>query len=461
MAESLLNIVPARIRAAPVSVAPIVSTERILSPDVLRGAALLGILVMHVNDFGSPSPFSPTAAIPGDDRGLNLAVWFVSQVLFEGKMRALFTMLFGASVILLTSRAEARADAVSSADLYYRRTLWLIGFGLLHAYFIWWGDILFHYGVFGLMLFPLRKVSAKALIVAVLLILPAGAAIPIFKAKRYQAMREKAVAAEASAAAGKSLTDEQREAQRAWAEVSNRFRVDKDQVEKNLADHRGGYWQLFVRRAEQIPEDQFFGVYRRGLFDVAAVMLLGMALLKLGILSAARSRRFYVLLLLAGYGLGLPLSAWLTWQMLASNFDAITVMFGFSAYDLGRLLVALGHIGLLMLIVKAGWLRFLTSRLAAVGQMALTNYLAQSVILSLIFHSYGLGLYGKFQRYQLLYVLLAVCMLQLIVSPIWLRHFRFGPTEWVWRSLTYWRRQPMRLGASAPETQPQTAAQRV
>lgn len=119
----------------------------------------------------------------------------------------------------------------------------------------------------------------------------------------------------------------------------------------------------------------------------------------------------------------------------------------------GRLLVACGHIGLVMLIVKSGWLTRLTSRLAAVGQMALSCYLATSLIRTTIFEGYGLGLFAKLQRYQLLYVVFSVWLLLLIASPIWLRHYRFGPMEWGWRSLTYWRRQPMKIMVQEPSQQ--------
>jgi uncharacterized protein len=115
-----------------------------------------------------------------------------------------------------------------------------------------------------------------------------------------------------------------------------------------------------------------------------------------------------------------------------------------STYDLGRLTVALGHLGLIMLLVRMGILRRLTRSLAAVGQMAFSNYIFQSVITVIVFTGTGFALYGRLQRYQLYYFVAAIWMFQLVVSPIWLRHFRFGPLEWCWRSLTYWRKQPMR-----------------
>ncbi len=165
--------------------------------------------------------------------------------------------------------------------------------------------------------------------------------------------------------------------------------------------------------------------------DSPGMMLIGMAMLKLGVITAERDRKFYLLMILLGYGIGGTINAITGYWRLAS--------------EPGRLLVAGGHIGLVMLIVKSGWLKRLTSRLAAVGQMALTCYLATSLICTTLFEGYGFGMFAKLQRYQLLYVVFSVWLFLLIASPIWLRHFRFGPMEWVWRSLTYWRKQPMKI----------------
>ena len=105
--------------------------------------------------------------------------------------------------------------------------------------------------------------------------------------------------------------------------------------------------------------------------------------------------------------------------------------------------------GAIMLLVKLGTLRWLTSSLAAVGQMAFSNYICQSVITSIVFTGYGFKLYGTLEPYQLYSVILPIWIFQMIASPTWLRHYRFGPLEWCWRSLTYWKTQPMRRAASS------------
>lgn len=145
---------------------------------------------------------------------------------------------------------------------------------------------------------------------------------------------------------------------------------------------------------------------------------------------------------LTGYAVGLPLNSYTAWVIIRTDFDPAVAN---STYDVGRLSIALGHLGLIMLFCKTGALRSLMSSFGAIGQMAFSNYVMQFVICSFFFTGYGLKMYGRLERYQLYYVVAAIWILQMIVSPIWLRHYRFGPLEWAWRSLTYWKKQPMRL----------------
>jgi uncharacterized protein len=175
-------------------------------------------------------------------------------------------------------------------------------------------------------------------------------------------------------------------------------------------------------------------------------MMIGMALMKLGVFSGQRSNRFYVLLMVIGFGLGLPLAYLGMSRWLADDFDFIRFFRVDAHFNyFGSVLVGLGYVGLIITIYNRGWLSWLTARLGAVGRMALTNYLLHSVILTTIFYGYGFGLFARVERFALQGLVLAVWILQLIVSPIWLARFRFGPAEWLWRSLTYWKRQPMRM----------------
>lgn len=183
-------------------------------------------------------------------------------------------------------------------------------------------------------------------------------------------------------------------------------------------------------------------------------MLIGMALLKLNILTASRSYGFYVAMVIIGYTVGITTNVLEVQAIVASHFDLIVMQRTHLTYDLGRLAVTAGHVGVVMLICKAGCCGRLTKTLAAVGRMALTNYIMQTLICVTVFSGFGFGLHGRLERYQLYYVVAAIWVAQLVISPIWLRFFQFGPLEWVWRSLTYWRIQPVLQSRSAEPVMP-------
>jgi uncharacterized protein len=174
-------------------------------------------------------------------------------------------------------------------------------------------------------------------------------------------------------------------------------------------------------------------------------MMIGMAMMKLGVLTGERSASFYRKMMFAGYLIGLPLTIFSASDLYAHQFDPLYVMRGGGIANYwGSVIVAFGHIGSVMLIVKTGALQKLMARFASVGRMALTNYLMHSVILTTVFYGYGFGLYGTIPRFWQMGFVVAVIGLQLMLSPWWLSRYRFGPVEWLWRSLTYWKRQPFR-----------------
>jgi uncharacterized protein len=425
---------------------PVAARERFSSLDILRGFAVLGILLMNITSFGFPrNGMRDLAAASGWDP--NLTVWVTTSVLFEGKMRALFSMLFGVGIVLFTLRAEDREGVARGGAIFYRRTLWLLAFGFLHAAFFWTGDILYEYAVGALLLYPLRKLSPTLLIVCGmgLLVIASLRTIP----RNWELEQRRTAAAEANAAqrAGATLTAEQLDAQAHWAALM-RFRQPNDtQIAREIADYQRGYWSIFVMRQRLLGFSAFISSW-----DTAAMMLIGMGLMKLGVFSAALGWWTYAAIMVLGYAAGFAINGITAYRTIAGNFEPIGMWWNLTTYDIGRLTMALGHVGLIILIFKAGRMRWLTSALAAVGQMALTNYLMQTVICTTIFYGYGFGLYGQLQRYQLYYVVLGVWIFQLLLSPLWLRYFAFGPMEWLWRSLTYGKLQPMRKPASVPVT---------
>jgi uncharacterized protein len=192
----------------------------------------------------------------------------------------------------------------------------------------------------------------------------------------------------------------------------------------------------------QITETIF--LYRYNSLDVLAMMMPGIAFLNNGILKAAKSKGYCLVMGLIGYRIGVTTNYFEGSQIIRSNFAIIAFYKSFITYNLGRAATIMGHIALIMLFIKSCWLKFLQKSLAAVWQMAFPNYIMHSIICNIIFLGYGLAMFGKFLRYELFYVVISIWIFQLILSPVLLSYFRFGPLEWAWRSLTYCKMQPLR-----------------
>ena len=426
------------LQAADTGAAP--APDRIETLDFIRGVALFGILLMNITGFGLPNAYTnPMNA--GGATGLNLVAWMITEIGFEGTQRALFSMLFGASVILFTSRleAEGRTDV---GDIYVRRNLWLIGFGMVNAWVLLWeGDILYAYGVTALFVFAFRKMKARHLLAIGAATLIANAAWNAHDALdtigKYEPYRQ-AVAARAH---GARLSEAQLAAISAWEEERGNYKATPDAQKESILGHRGGYLSALWTIAPDNMWVQSRGLYRY-FFDVFSMMLIGMALFRLGVLTLERPTRLYLAMLLLGYGIGLTVNTLETRWIIDHGFSAIAFAQVSVSYDLGRLAMAVGHLGALLLFVRSGIFPWLRRSLAAVGRMAVTNYLTHSLVCLILFIL--LGWFGALERHQLYYIVFAICAVQLVVSPLWLRHFRFGPVEWLWRSLTYMKWQPMR-----------------
>jgi uncharacterized protein len=431
------------------AVVPVRFEERISALDTIRGFAVLGILLMNICSFGLPESAYSNPTPAGGVSGRNLFTWAIMEVLADGKMRAIFSLAFGASVYLLVERLTRKGAAADAADIHYRRMLWLLLFGLIHAYFIWGGDILFPYAMMGLLLYPLRKLSPRILLVAagILFLIMSGFVVGDYFHQRQQ--QREYVQIQADEKAGKKLTADQEDAKKEWEQVLKDFSPSADDLKKETDAHRGSYFQLVAFRAKDVYRFHSFPIYFPfPWFDILAMMLIGIAFLKLGILTGSYSTKFYVWMAMLSFAIGLPAHAWAIWWFAKGQFSIDSANLANVAYEIGRV-TAFGYIAVILLLIKSGLLRLVTKTLAAVGQMAFSNYIFTSLVCTAIFEGYGFGLFGKLQRYQLYAVVALVWAAILIISPIWLRHFRFGPLEWVWRSLTYWKKQPFRIRDSA------------
>jgi uncharacterized protein len=405
---------------------------RIVEIDVLRGIALIGIYWINVVIFALPHGAYSLPDLLGEAKTANIAVWAFSDLFVEGTMRALFSILFGASTLIFLDEAKLGSkDGLAVVDRYYRRCLTLMLFGLIHAYLLlgqW--DLLYAYGLLGMFLFPLRNVSARTLIVVALALFVISD-VSSWK-ENYDVLRgEESVSV---------MTPEEQERFRQEARNTN-----LEDFEADFDTYRSGYPEIFAAQIPVVVEQQSSKMYSDHVFDVGGMMLVGMALMKLGVLTGERTIGFYILLALGGYIFGGLLHGIESYESWRADFNSeARDPFLMMPYNIGRLFMTFGHIGAFGIVARLGGIPKIAPYLAPVGRMALTNYVSQTVLSVLFFYGFGFGYYGDFERYQLIWVFLAVVAFQIVASGIWLSHFRLGPLEWLWRSMIYGRWQPLR-----------------
>lgn len=399
---------------------PVLESERLTSLDTLRGFAVLGILVINIQSFAMPfaAYFNPTAY--GNLDGANYWTWFFSHVLADQKFMTIFSLLFGAGLLLLTSRVEARGG--SPARVHYSRMAWLLVFGLLHAYLLWYGDILVLYAFCGLLIYPCRTLRPRTLLILGLLVIAIGSGISLLGglSMRFWPPQELA----------KFLSD---------------WQPPPEVIAREVAAYRGGWMAQMQVRVPASFEFQTFIIFVWGMWRAGGLMLVGMALYKLRFFSAERSRAFYVVLIALAVFAGLPVVLYGVQRNFAVHWDMrYSFFYGAQFNYWGSLLVSLGWIGVLLLACKASRLGWLTRPLAAVGRMAFSNYILQTLLCTTLFYGHGLGLFGRVERVGQIAIVAAVWAVLLIFSTLWLRHFQFGPLEWLWRALTYRHLPPFR-----------------
>jgi len=429
---------------SPQSAAPVAQSERITILDSLRGFAILGILLMNIGSFGMPGDVFALG-----ETGANYNTWMIISWIPDGTQRALFSMLFGAGILLFIRSAEKKVDGIRPADYFFRRQLWLIVFSLIDVFILLWnGDILLDYAIFGMLIFTFRNLSPKKLIIAAivcLLFMLARENRDLYLEKRVISRGEAVAKIDTTQV---KLTTKQQDQLGAMEEKKTRSNIEKrkKRIEKMKTTlSTGTYEDVYTWRTERWVNDLVEYIFF-GLWDVLLFMFLGMAFFKMGILTGAAPAKIYWWMLIIGLGIGLFLS-WLQVQ------EAIKYQYNrfeyvrdtpVAYYQLHRVFRSLGLFALLMLLYKSGVFKWLFALMRPVGQMAFTNYLMQSILCGLYFNSYGFAMYGKLQRIEIYYVVGAVWIFQIIFSHIWLHFFRFGPFEWAWRSLTYWKRMGWR-----------------
>lgn len=405
--------------------------ERIATLDIVRGVAVMGIFAANVILFAMISAASLNPGAFGGHRGADLAVWLANFVFVDGKFRSLFSILFGASMLLVIERAEASGQ--SPAAVHYRRMIVLLFLGLIHFYVVWHGDILTLYALVGMIGFLFRKRRTKTLLIwamGLFAFLTIGAASTTIR------LRNADLAAHSPHA-----STEQVEYWNGLIGVVSAHPAADERETRAMRERLPERVRYMLAELLMAPLRQFgsWGLSTLGL------MLVGMAGYRSGFLTGAWPDRRYqhiaAATLVSGGLTSLAIALWI----MASSFYLPLLFFGGFAFDLIHLAMALGYASLFILLTRRnGWF---AQRLAATGRAALTNYLGTSILAALIFYGDGLSLFGHLSRFQAWLFVPLFWLLMLAWSKPWLDRFAYGPFEWLWRSLSRWQLQPMKRGA--------------
>ncbi len=404
------------------------------SMDIARGFAVMGILLMNIIAFTMPEAayFNPDAW--GGTSLADRIAWALSFILIDGKMRGLFSLLFGASMLMLMDRTEMSGG--NGRHRHMIRCAWLLALGITHYLLLWWGDILALYAIVGLvaMLFagkePLALVKFAFLAFGIHFLIVTLLMLALYHGQGSVAAPD----ADASDV-------------RKWTAVLDSIgRPGSDSITDEIALYRGGLQGIVADKASHYVSWAVSGVKYMGL-DTLGFMLLGMAMLKGGFLTGKWPRENYAGTARHCFLIGVPpmiaLAIW-TW---ASGFDTVTTFGAVFAWSFPfRIPLTVGLAALIFAGIAGRKPGAFLTRVEAAGRMSLSNYLGTSLVMTAVFYGWGLGLFGSVPRAQVYLFVLPVWALMLLWSRPWLMRFRYGPMEWVWRSLTTLRVQPLSRG---------------
>jgi uncharacterized protein len=466
--------------------------SRLFSLDVIRGIALLGILLVSISELGGFTANEKSFFVSGTHGG-NFKLMTAISMLFEGKMRALLAIVFGAGMLVFLRKKEFPI-AISPSDAFIRRQLWLMAFGLVNAFILLWpGDILFQYGVVGILLFAFTRMKAKGFFILAILctLIYCGKlywnyaddqsdhkkwlAVTVIE-KKFKAdslarahkdsmsmpadtvMRKEYFAkikiADSIARKNDTLTKKQVEEKGKWEGMVKDLKYDSSKTvaeNKAMRKNWGKVWNHLLQRSKT---KESFWLYRIGLWDIASMMFLGMALFSIGFFSGRFSASKHLLIGLLLFAAGFALS-WYRIKMGDARIIDYTAYADSHAlpynqfFPFERFFMAAGFVSLVMGLLNSKWLHWLWSGLAKAGQMALSNYILQTLICTFFFYGYGFGYFGRLKQWELYFFVAEVTMVQIVFSVLWLKYYRTGPLEWLLRSLIYRKKLPNKKPVTA------------
>ena len=405
--------------------------SRIVTLDTVRGFAVMGILAMNIVAFAMPFPAYTNPAAYGGDTGINLVSWYLNFILVDGKMRGLFSMLFGASTLLVIDRAAKSGRG--GAGAHYARMAVLLLFGCLHFYFLWFGDILALYALSGMILYFFRNKAPKSLV-------RWGIGFMLVSMLFYGLIAWSAMIAGSPRLDPRTATELMESRRTVEKEVG----ATSPKIASDLKLYKSDYPTILRSRLVDRAVEPFASVMTFGL-ETLALMFFGMALFKTGFFTGAWEAARYRRWAFRGALIAVPPLALLGWWIIRTGFDSAWIFGGFISFSAPfDTVMATVWAALIILWVKQGGVSALRDRFAAAGRMAFTNYLATSLVMTTIFYGYGLNLFGEVDRAALWLFVLGMSGLMLLWSKPWLDRFHYGPLEWLWRTLSRGKVQPMR-----------------
>jgi uncharacterized protein len=413
------------------------TSDRILTLDVIRGIAVMGILSVNIVGMAmiEDAYFFPT--LYGFHSEGDKAMWALNSIFVDGRFRALFSILFGASLTLVVTRAIEAGK--HGWQVHYPRMIVLLLFGCIHYYVLWWGDILVNYALVGMVAYIFWRLKPSLLMLAATMSLGA-----YYGPQFVQAVPQIMMVQRGMQPGAPPALHAKAEAMLAKVTPSD----SADEIEKDKRAHDSIPAHVRASTHDEAALDPWESVLGYGL-ETLGFMLIGIAGFKSGFLTGAWSRRSYALIAASCLGVDLGVHAWAAYLAVRDNFAALTFIPWTRLY-VGPLhaVGALGYAALIMLLFNHR--SALSDRLAAVGRAAFTNYLGSTIIGSLLFYGTFGGLYGQLSRGQVWLFVPVIWAAMLLWSKPWLDRYNYGPFEWAWRSLARWQLQPMRKAAGAP-----------
>ena len=413
------------------------ASHRYVEIDALRGFAVMGILAINIAAFAQPEMAFVNPLLSSQASNLDIASWAANFILFDGKMRGLFSLLFGASTAMVIERALAGGQ--SAAKVHFSRMFWLALFGLAHFFFLWMGDILFLYAGCGCLLYLFRNWSAERLIKWGVIAYAVGAILLITSLAPLLTLVQEAAQANPS----QEVLDR-------IAEIYAEMGTSPAEIAAETARISGSFVGLLHHKISEqwsVPLENLM----LGPIETIPLMMIGMGLYKNGFILGQESPATYRKISIGMMAVSLPVFVALAAIAYSQQFNTLWMLNITQAWAaLPRLLMIIGYAALLILFVQRFQNSIFVQRVAATGRAAFSNYLGTSIVMTFIFYGWGLGYFEQFGRFELQLFVGGAWLFMLLWSLPWLRRFRYGPLEWLWRSLARGQRQPMRKTNIAP-----------